>query len=133
MIGTFPRGERWVTLQLAAGRDQQPVRLLELLGECPGDPGAQLTRITICGSAEDALAHAAARLRHGWAAHAMADEPGDAHDAAAALHAPAWTPTAAVADSALAPAKALAVVAHAAAATAAPFCLFPHPTAGRRA
>ena len=133
MIGAFPSGEGWVTLQLAADHDEHRPRLLELLGACPGDADAQLARMTICESAEDALAHAAARLNRGWAAHAMADEPGDALDAAAALDAPAWTPTVTVTDTAFAPERARAVVAHAVAATREPFCLFPNPTAGRRA
>ena len=101
MIGAFPSGEGWVTLQLAADHDEHRPRLLELLGACPGDADAQLARMTICESAEDALAHAAARLNRGWAAHAMADEPGDALDAAAALDAPASTPTVTVTDTAL--------------------------------
>jgi hypothetical protein len=133
MIGAFPRGEGWVTLQLAADHDEHRPWLLELLGACPGDADAQLARMTLCESAEDALAHAAARLYGGWAAHAMADEPGDALDAAAALDAPASTPMVAVTDTALAPGRARAVVAHAVAATREPFCLFPNPTAGRRA
>ena len=73
------------------------------------------------------------RSRTAKAAHAMADEPGDALAAAAALDAPASTPTLAVTVTALSSERARAVVAHAVAATREPFCLFPNPTAGRRA
>src|SRR3954471_12837333 len=131
MIGAFPRGDAWVTLQLAAGRHDR-VELRELLGECPGDPQAHITRATICAGAEEALALASAQLRRGWAAHASVDEPGDTLDAAAALHAPACAPQVAVTDTALAPEQARAVVAHATAATREPFCLFANPTAGQR-
>jgi len=131
MIGAHPCGEGWVTLQLAADHDEHRPRLLELLGTCPGDSDTQPARVTSCESAEDALAHAGARLRDGWAAHASTDEPGDASDLAAALAAPAWTPPAATGDTALTPERARAVIAHATAATREPFCLFPNPTAGR--
>src|SRR3954471_8130888 len=133
MIGAFPRGEDWVTLQLAVDHHEHRPRLLELLGACPGDADAQLARMTICESAEDALAHAAACLHGGWGAYATGDEPGDALDATAALDAPASTPTLAVTDTALSPERARAVVAHATAATREPFCLFPNPTAGHHA
>jgi DNA-binding response OmpR family regulator len=133
MIGAFPRGERWVTLQLAADHHKHRPRLLELLGACPGDPDAQITTTTTCESADAALAHSAARLRRGWAAHASVDAPGDARDATVALDAPAWTPAVAITDTALAPEQARSVVAHATAATREPFCLFPNPTAGHRA
>jgi hypothetical protein len=103
MIGTFPRGEHWVTLQLAADHHEDRPRLLELFGACPGDPEAQLARTTICESAEAALAHAATRMRDGWAAYASVDEPGDVFDAAAAVHAPACTAPVAATDTALTP------------------------------
>jgi hypothetical protein len=133
MIGTYPRGEGWVSLQLAADHHEDRARLQELFGACPGDPDAQLVRMTICESAEAALARAAAHLRDGWAAYASVEEPGDVVDAAAAVRAPASTPPVAVTDTVLAPARARAAVAHAAAATREPFCLFPNPTAGHRA
>jgi hypothetical protein len=132
MIGAFPRRGAWVTLQLAADAHAERLELLELLGPCPGDPGARVVRTTICEGAEDALAQAAARLRRGWAKYATADEPADRHDAAAALHAPAWAPAIAVSDTAVAPDLARAAIAHAASAAPQPFCLFPNPTAGRR-
>jgi hypothetical protein len=132
MIGAFPRRGAWVTLQLAAGSDESPLRLFELLGACPGDPDASIIRTTLCESAEDALARAAARLRRGWVEHATADEPADRHDAAAALHAPARAPAIALSDAAVVPDLARAAIAHAASAAPEPFCLIPNPTAGRR-
>jgi hypothetical protein len=133
MIGAFPRGGAWVTVQLAAGSDETQHTLLELFGECPSDPDARIIRATTCEGADDALAQAAARLRSGWAEHATGDAPADEQDTAAALHSPPWTPAVAAGDTALAPDVASAAVVHALCAASTPFCLIPNPTAGRRA
>src|SRR5262245_37260689 len=103
MIATFPRRGHWITLQLAAA-DTHPdaVLLVELAGACSGDPDAERIRVTHCPTAQDAHAHAKARLTAGWAAHASADRPADRGSAAAALHAADWTPPATPTDRACA-------------------------------
>ena len=131
MLGAFPRRDGWVTLCLAADSDDEQPVLLELAGDCPGDPDAQPVRVTSCAGPHDAYARAAERLAAGWAAYASVDRPARPGFAAAALRAPARTPALGSPDRALPADAALAVVAHAAAARPDRFCLFPNPTARR--
>ncbi len=131
MIAAFPRRDGWVTLCLAADCDHEQPVLLELAGDCPGDPDAQPLRVTTCAGPHDALERAAARLAAGWKAHASADRPAGAACASAAVRAPAWTPAPVPPDRALPADAARAAVAHAATAAPDRFCLFPNPTARR--
>jgi hypothetical protein len=133
MIGAYPRHGGWMTVQLAAASsDPEELVLLELAGDCPGDPDADPIRVTTCAGAHDAHSQAAARLAAGWAAHASADRPADPRQAAAALRAAAWTPPEPPPDRTGADRDALAAVAHAAACRPERFCLFPNPTARHR-
>jgi hypothetical protein len=133
MIGAYPRHGGWVTVQLAAdSSDRTDLVLLELAGDCPGDPDAEPIRVTTCASPHDAHARAAARLAAGWAAHASTDRLANPRQAAAALRAPAWTPPTTPPDRALRDEDALAAVAHAAACRPERFSLFPNPAARRR-
>ena len=131
MLGAFPRRDGWVTLCLAADSDAERPMLLELAGDCPGDPESRPIRVTACAGPHDALGRVAERLAAGWAAHASAERPAPTGFAAAALRAPAWTPALGAPDRELPADAALAVVAHAAAARPDRFCLFPNPTARR--
>jgi hypothetical protein len=127
MIGAFPRRDGWITLCLAANCDDEQPVLLELAGDCPGDPDAQPVLVTTCASPRDAVGRAAERVAAGWAAHAGADRPAPPDRSAAALRAPALGSP----DRALPADAALAVVGHAATARPDRFCLFPNPTARR--
>ena len=131
MLGAFPRRDGWVTLCLAADSDDEQPELLELAGDCPGDPDARPVRVTTCAGPRDALGRAAERLAAGWAAYTTAERPAPRAFAAAALRAPAPTPALGSPDRELPADAALAVVAHAAAARPDRFCLFPNPTARR--
>jgi hypothetical protein len=133
MIGAYPRRGGWVTVQLAAASsDREDLVLLELAGDCPGDPDAEPIRVTTCASPHDAHARAAARLAAGWAAHATTDRAVGPAQLAAALRAPAWTPPTTPPDRPLPDRDAVAAVAHAAACRPERFCLFPNPTARHR-
>jgi hypothetical protein len=131
MIGAFPRRDGWATLCLAADSDYEQPVLLELAGDCPGDPDARPVRVTACADPHDALVRAAERLAAGWAAYASAERPAPSGFAAAALRAPARAPAPGSPDRELPADAALAVVAHAAAARPDRFRLFPNPTARR--
>jgi hypothetical protein len=131
MIGAFPRRDGWVTLCLAADCGAEQPMLLELAGDCPGDPDARTVRAITCAGPHDALERAAERLAAGWAAYASADTLAPPECSAAALRAPARTPAPGSPDRELPADAARAVVAHAAAARPDRFCLFPNPTARR--
>jgi hypothetical protein len=129
MIGAFPRHGGWVSLHLAAASgDHGPLVLLELAGDCPGDPDAEPTRVTTCADPRDAFACAIARQQAGWAAYAC-DRPARRAAADAARHAPARTPCPDRREQPLPGDVARAVAAHAAAVRGERFCLFPNPAA----
>ena len=104
--------------------------LLELAGDCPGDPDARPVRVTACEGPHDALGPppsgsppAGPRRERGATRPARVRCRGVARarlDAGARVARPRLPADAA-----------LAVVAHAAAARPERFCLFPNPTARR--
>jgi hypothetical protein len=131
MLAAFPRHDGWVTLRLAeAPDDGQPLRLLELIGSCPGDPDAQPVRLTRCATAQDAHEHAAKRVAAGWAAYAN-EPPAGSRAARASRHNRAATAPHARSERPVTGRLARAAVVHAAAADPEQCCLFPNPSARR--